>query len=186
MKLALRQELRRRRIAIPQPARNRAAICAARKLAHHTWFRNARHLGIYLPAGSELSTWPLIVAAWASGRKTYVPRIGQHGQMQFVALRPGSPMRPNRHGIAEPCTRTRRPPRQLDLLVIPLLGFAADGRRLGAGGGYYDRLLARCSRHHPHRIGYGFAAQQCEQIPTEDWDQRLHGVVTECRLLRCR
>lgn len=185
-KQALRKELRSRRVAIARPARNRAAVSAARILARHAWFRNARHIGLYLPTGSELSTWPLIVAAWTSGRKLYVPRIGQNGRMHFVALLPGSPMRPNRHGIAEPCTRTRRPPRQLDLLVIPLLGFAADGRRLGAGGGYYDRLLARCSQHRPHRIGYGFAAQQCEQIPAEGWDQRLHAVVTECRLRRCR
>lgn len=185
-KQALRKDLRRRRMAIPQPARHRAAIRAARMLAGHRWFRDARHIGVYLPTGSELSTWPLIMAAWASGRKLYVPRIGRNGQMQFVALHPHSPMRPNRHGIQEPCTRRHRPPRELDLLVIPVLGFGSDGRRLGAGGGYYDRLLARCGGRRPHRVGYGYSVQQCEQIPAESWDQRLHGVVTECRLLRCR
>lgn len=185
-KQALRAELRSQRKSVPKATRIDAAVRAARILARHRWFREARHIGVYLPTGSELSTLPLLHAIWRSGRSAYVPRIGRRGQMQFVALYPRSPLRRNRHGIEEPTGRQIRPPRRLDLLVIPLLGFTATGQRLGAGGGYYDRLLARCAPGRPRRVGYAYECQHRDELPAEPWDQGLHGVATECRLRRCR
>lgn len=71
----------------------------------------------------------------------------------------------------------------LDLILVPGLAFTRDGRRLGRGGGYYDRLLA-----HPdcraHRIGVGYDLQVVEAIPVESHDQRVHEIITESGLIR--
>ena len=67
-----------------------------------------------------------------------------------------------------------------DLLFVPLLGFSADGHRIGQGGGHYDRYLAA----HPRvtAIGLAWDAQLVDTLPNEEHDMRLHYVVTPTRL----
>jgi 5-formyltetrahydrofolate cyclo-ligase len=67
-----------------------------------------------------------------------------------------------------------------DVLLIPLVGFTANGDRLGQGGGHYDRWLAE----HPGRIAIGLAwdVQLCDALPTEPHDQRLDAVITPTRM----
>lgn len=67
-----------------------------------------------------------------------------------------------------------------DVLFVPLLGFTAEGDRIGQGGGHYDRYLSA----HPHATAIGLAwdAQLVDDLPTEEHDVRLHYVVTPTRL----
>jgi len=67
---------------------------------------------------------------------------------------------------------------QLDVVVVPGLAFTADGRRLGQGGGHYDRFLARL-RADCLTIGACFAEQLVADLPTEPHDVRVHAVVTD-------
>ena len=69
-------------------------------------------------------------------------------------------------------------PTRLDVVVVPGLGFTADGRRLGQGGGHYDRFLPRL---HPEclTIGACFAEQLVDDIPTEPHDARVDHVATD-------
>lgn len=69
-------------------------------------------------------------------------------------------------------------PATLDVVVVPGLAFARDGRRLGRGRGHYDRFLAtvgpRCLS-----VGVGFAEQLVDDVPTAEHDVRLDAVVTD-------
>lgn len=67
-----------------------------------------------------------------------------------------------------------------DVLFVPLVGFTAEGVRLGQGGGHYDRWLAE----HPPGLAVGLAwdAQACETLPTEPHDLPLDAVVTPTRI----
>ncbi len=67
-----------------------------------------------------------------------------------------------------------------DVLFIPLVGFTADGQRLGQGGGHYDRWLAE----HPGRlaIGLGWDVQLCDALPAEPHDIPLDAVITPTRI----
>jgi 5-formyltetrahydrofolate cyclo-ligase len=73
-----------------------------------------------------------------------------------------------------------------DLLVVPLLAFDAVGRRLGYGGGFYDRTLARLrAGTGPVRaIGFGYAAQEVEAVPQDETDELLEAIVTEAGVVR--
>jgi 5-formyltetrahydrofolate cyclo-ligase len=178
-KRALRQQLRRVRAAIPLAERRRAAQAAARHLARACRRWQPRHVALYLGLAEEIDTRPLIAAL--RGARLYVPRIGRDGSMRFTRLAP--PLVANRYGIPEPALLRR--PARLDLIVLPLVGFDASGARLGMGGGYYDRLLARpraCRR--PLRVGFAFAAQQVRAVPVGRHDARLDAVVTEHGLRR--
>ena len=97
-------------------------------------------------------------------------------------------MKPNRYGIPEPMDTQPRSARQLDLLLIPLVGFDSAGHRLGMGGGYYDATLAflRHRRHwrKPRLLGVAYECQKVEALPHDPWDMPLDAVLTERRLYR--
>jgi 5-formyltetrahydrofolate cyclo-ligase len=69
-------------------------------------------------------------------------------------------------------------PASVDVVVVPGLAFTPDGRRLGQGGGWYDRFLARV-RPDCLTIGVAFDAQIVDDLPTESHDVVLDLVVTE-------
>jgi len=177
-KALLRKTVRQQRRALARAARRRAARQAAAHLARAIRARGVRHVAAYLGVPEELDTRPLLDLLHRQGCSLYVPRIAGAGRLRFARWRPGAPLRPNRHGIDEPVALAR-PPR-LDLIVLPLVAFDAEGRRLGMGGGYYDRWLARGrAARRPLRVGYAFAAQEARAVPAGAHDVRLDAVVTE-------
>lgn len=175
-KTKLRRQLRTLRVAIPKAMRLKAAIKAARRAQR--LLHGRRHVAVYFSHGSELDTRPLIQLLFRTGHRLYVPKLrGSH--MTFVALNPHASLRHGRFGIPEPASSRRAA--RLDAIVLPLLGFDDKGRRLGQGGGYYDRALMNCRAL---RVGFAFAAQQAAEIPAGEQDARLDAVVTESALWR--
>ena len=67
-----------------------------------------------------------------------------------------------------------------DVLIVPLVAFTADGRRLGQGAGHYDRWLAEHGT--VEAIGLGWDIQLVDDLPVEAHDQRLTAVVTPTRI----
>ena len=71
------------------------------------------------------------------------------------------------------------------VVIVPLVGFDARGYRLGYGGGFYDRTLALLRAAGPlTALGFAYDAQEMAQVPTDAYDQRLDGIVTESGLRR--
>lgn len=179
-KAQLRREYRRRRAALAPAERRRAAKRAARRLAASPLFRRSRHLALYLAHGSELDTEPLLQRCRAAGKTVYVPRVLDGHRLHFEQLPLSARMRRNRYGIREPALRgKRRGAAGLDLVLLPLSAFDAQGHRLGAGGGYYDRAFAVRRGGGPWLVGYAYALQLAPALPVEPWDVRLDAVVTD-------
>lgn len=186
LKQALRRELRARRLAVSAAARRRAAGAAARQALRLLRALRVRRVAVYLACGSELPTRPLIAALQRRRIRVAVPRMLGAGRMRFEWLREGARLRRNAQGIEEPALRGARARRgELDAILLPLLGFDTHGHRLGAGGGYYDRWLAkpRCGPR-PRYLGYAYARQALPQIPCEPWDVQLDAVITENGVIR--
>jgi 5-formyltetrahydrofolate cyclo-ligase len=183
-KAQLRKTLRKRRATISRRERRRAAQRCADHLMRVIDRSDIRSIALYLAYGSELSTAPLLQKLRRSRCRLLLPSLrGQ--RMHFVEWKVGQALRANRFGIDEPRGRTRVMPAHIDAIVMPLTGFDAQGRRLGTGGGYYDRTLAALStRRRPWRIGYAYALQECEPIADDPWDIKLHAVCTERGLRR--
>ena len=113
----------------------------------------------------------------ADGKRLCVPLCTSPGVMECREVPDLAVLRPGAYGISEPPDNAPAvPPECVDLAIIPCLGAAADGRRLGRGGGYYDRFLARYT---------GDALLLCRErllcpdIPQETHDIRVPAVVTE-------
>lgn len=85
-------------------------------------------------------------------------------------------MKKGSYGIEEPVGETFTNYEEIDLAIIPGVGFDARGNRLGRGKGYYDRLLPKLKAH---KIGICFSFQIIEEIPIEEFDIMMDEVLTE-------
>ena len=73
---------------------------------------------------------------------------------------------------------------EIDFILLPGVAFGRDGARLGYGGGFYDKLLARLP-HSPALAAAAFAMQLAEDIPQEATDRRVEWLVTEYETIHC-
>lgn len=182
-KAALRRELRSRRRAIDTARAQDCARCCADALAASRLWRHSAHIGLYWPSDGELDPTPLARRARRAGRRLYLPRIAGGG-LEFADWNAGQPLLYNRYGIGEP-TGPARALHQLDLLLLPLVGWTRDGDRLGMGAGFYDRTLGGAARR-PVLVGLAYACQEVATLPRDDWDVQLDAVLTERGLQCCR
>jgi len=191
-KSALRRQLRAARRALSPAQQRQHATAIAHRLRGVRAFRAARHIAYYFADDGEIDLSRLPRAAARAARRWYLPIVRPFGPpwLWFARHRPGAPLRPNRYGIPEP--RPRRPLRranQLDLVLLPLVGFDARCQRLGRGGAFYDRTLAflRGRRHwrRPVPIGVAHEVQRVATLPAEPWDVPLAAVITETGVYRC-
>jgi 5-formyltetrahydrofolate cyclo-ligase len=166
-----------------------------RALARLRLWQPGRRVAVFLGMPDEVDLRPSFATAWSRGVRLYVPRILdlRRGAMTFVPLTPTATLHRNRYGIDEPVVPLGRrvSALQLDTILVPLVGFDADGHRLGMGAGFYDRALRRrLDRSRPFRrpllVGVAYAVQQVERIARAPWDVPLDLVVTERGVLDCR
>lgn len=185
----IRREIRRARGALDPVKRTlfSRALCA--RLA--TLIRPGK-TALYLPVRGEIDPTPLLHRfAARSNYSFFLPVLvsGRFNRLLFLPYRAGDPLRRSRLGILEPLYRPRRAvtARSLDLIIMPLLAFDAEGNRLGAGGGFYDRTLAfmrhRLRWRRPRLIGVGYDFQSIAKLPVNPWDVPLDGVVTNADIL---
>ena len=102
--------------------------------------------------------------------------VGEGQPLDMRLWEQGTPLYPSGFGTLAPSEIAPRV--EPDVVVMPLLGFDKRGTRLGYGGGYYDRTLARMKKK-PKLIGYAFAAQELPEIPRQPHDLPLDAVATE-------
>jgi 5-formyltetrahydrofolate cyclo-ligase len=107
-----------------------------------------------------------------------VPVIMGAGQaLRFREWSPGCKMMAGEFGALIPAEGAWLEP---EVLIVPLVGFDARGYRLGYGGGFYDRTLQGLrARRATWAVGFGFAAQELDLVPIDDFDQRLDAMVTD-------
>jgi 5-formyltetrahydrofolate cyclo-ligase len=132
---------------------------------------------------TELDPEPLMLALIEAGWRLCVPVIEGRGlPLRFREWRPGARMRPGPFGAQVPAEGDWLKP---DLLIVPLLAFDRAGRRLGYGGGFYDRTIT-CLRAAGlvRAVGFGYAAQEVDEVPVDETDAVLDAIVTEAGVIR--
>ena len=103
-------------------------------------FISMRHFG-------EVETQLVLEYFWESHPDvlTTAPRIDDvSGEIESVIFQRETPLVENKWKIPEPAGEQTLPPKHLDLVIVPLLCFDAQGHRVGYGRGFYDRFLRKC------------------------------------------
>jgi 5-formyltetrahydrofolate cyclo-ligase len=187
VKASLRKQLRAQRRSLSGAEHARRSGLAAKAIAGLPRFRAGKRIAVYLPFDQETDTAALIAAARRRGVRLFVPVIvdRRHGRVRFYPL--DRKTRRGVFGIRVPTDLGRPvPPRWLDLIVIPLVGVDDAGRRLGMGGGFYDRALkfrrSRRGWRGPQLTGLAFDCQRTDSKFAEPWDVNLDSLATESGL----
>jgi 5-formyltetrahydrofolate cyclo-ligase len=177
-KAAARKIARARRAGLANaeaPARLAAAL-----LAGHGPPKGAIIAG-YWPMGEEMDPRPLMLALAAGGHVLALPVTPPRCQpLSFRAWAPGAALRAGPMGTSEPVAGAELRP---DILLVPLLAFDRAGRRLGYGGGFYDRTLAALPG--AKAIGIAYAGQEMPEVPAGLQDFRLPLIATEAGVILC-
>lgn len=187
----LRTQLRARRKALTAAERIAAAEGVAAALGQLPEFIVDARIAGYWAIDGELPLHVVVGQLSQRGQNYCLPRISGPRQLSFVRWRAGAELEANRYGIPEPvCTEEDLlDPQELDIVLLPLLGFDRRGQRIGYGGGYYDAsfsfLRERTEAGRPLLVGIGYAAQEIDAIRTEEWDVKLDYVATENELIDC-
>jgi 5-formyltetrahydrofolate cyclo-ligase len=183
-KAAMRRRLKAWRDAVPAVEQSQAARDVAVRLTELLRSRPPGIVAGTVAIGSELDPGPALAALAARGWGLSLPVMQSRTEpLLFRRWAVGAPLVTRTWGIREPAADA--PVVRPDVMLVPVLAFDTAGRRLGYGGGFYDRSLAAfaAAGAAPLTIGLGYDGQCIDVVPTLDYDRRLDHVVTPSRVL---
>ena len=146
----------------------------------------AKAVALYSPIENEVDTAAMLADALERKKQVLYPRIGDEDRPCFFEISSPRELCPGRFGILEPAGAKYASLALLENLIIFVPGVAFDlrGHRLGRGGGWYDRLL-KSLKSQALFVGLAYEFQLVERVATAKWDQDVHYVITEERVIDC-
>ena len=174
-KADLRQQLLAARRALPPLTRAQWDRAICRQVV--AWWQNHKPatLGVYWPLAGEPDLAPAYAELEQLGARLLLPVVvAPDAALEFADWRIGEAMVKDAMGVAVPADLRLQP--YPAALLVPCPGFNDDGYRLGYGGGFYDRTLARVPR--PVTVGVAYRASQVE-FAADSHDVPLDAVITE-------
>jgi 5-formyltetrahydrofolate cyclo-ligase len=185
-KRSVREQALAARDAMPPQARAAASAAISATIVAQETFRSARTILVTLPFRTEWDSRLVIARALADGKVVVSPRVDAVARMLSLH-RIGDVARdvaPGYRDIPEPLPHCPvAAPADIEWVLVPGVAFDPAGRRLGYGGGYYDRLLPMLSPGAP-RVAGAFEAQLVASVPAGPHDLTVDVVVTESRIVR--
>lgn len=136
-------------------------------------FQSAQTVLIYYPTHNEVDLLPLIKRY--KKEKTFLFPVVHRKTMTACPYEGNAKMHRGKFNIPEPTTEPYVG--DIDLILVPGVGFDKRGNRLGRGGGYYDKFITRLGRK-TLLVGVGYDFQLVDEVPANRWDKRLDYVVT--------
>ncbi|MDB4232901.1 5-formyltetrahydrofolate cyclo-ligase [Candidatus Pelagibacter sp.] len=143
---------------------------------------NKKIVGGYFPVNFEVDDLDLLKKFKKKNFIISLPVIKKKFQMDFYKWSFSDPLRINKYGIPEPKIKNIVYP---DILLIPLVAFDKNLNRLGYGGGYYDRLIAKLSKKKKFiKIGLALSVQKIDKVPFNVYDQKLDYIITNKYIIK--
>lgn len=185
-KKPLRREMLARRRALAAEERRRASEIICVRVRELPMLQEARTIMLYASTKEEIDLYPLMETLLAEGRRIVLPEITGRGTMEARELPAMDALTDGAFGIAvpDPTRSSIVPPEEIDVVVVPGAAFAADGGRLGLGGGYYDRFLPRALN--AVRLVLAFDFQIVPDVPMGTQDARVDAILSEQRMISCK
>lgn len=186
LKAVLRKQLREHVAVMLSAERDRAAAQVFYRIKEHPEWRAAKTVMLFVPLADEINILPLVNEALHHHKTLVLPRFNPAKECYEPAIvgNLAGELTTGCHGVSEPTSDCPLcPVNRLDVTVVPGLGFDREGRRLGRGKGFYDRLLADVSGW---LWGVGHDVQLVDELPIEPHDVVMNCIVTPTRWIDAR
>jgi len=184
-KKKLRKEILGKRDSIPISDRKKRSKIIAEKFYSTPYYINSNNILIYYNFGSEVDTAPVISQALKNNKSIILPKVYDQELNLYYIDKLSEQLEIGKYGIMEPDPRFCRAAeiKDIDLVVVPGLGFDKNLNRLGYGRGFYDRLLPLFPRE-VKKIALCFDVQVVDSIPTAENDIKIDHLITESKIYR--
>ena len=166
-KAALRKQIREKKRAMTTTEIEEASARLGALFAATEYYRQAKSIYGYLPYNQEVRTVPMLERALRDGKRVAVPKC-YGDEMRFIWMDDLSKVEKGYAGIPEPIADGPVADDPQALVLMPGLAFDPEGRRIGYGGGFYDRFLANEPEHPTLALCYAF--QMMPKLETEEFD----------------
>lgn len=166
-KAALRKQIREKKRAMTAVEIEEASARLGELFAATEYYRQAKSIYGYLPYNQEVRTVPMLERALQDGKRVAVPKC-YGDEMRFIWMDDLTKVEKGYAGIPEPIADGPVADDPQALVLMPGLAFDPEGRRIGYGGGFYDRFLANEPEHPTLALCYAF--QMMPKLETEEFD----------------
>jgi 5-formyltetrahydrofolate cyclo-ligase len=186
-KQELRGEIKRHLSRLPPVSFHDEGLRAVHILQNQPSWNQYSTVLIFLSMNNEIDTMPLLRAALNNRKKLFVPRVEGEKIQFYRILSADGPWQKGPFGIREPLLSGNNEMDRLltgadfpALVITPGLAFTKQGKRLGYGGGFYDRFFADSDKAGlPYTaMGLCMVEQLVDDLPTDSWDRKMDGVLT--------
>ena len=179
MKPILRKQLLEKRNALGKAEYVEKSRQIKEKLFSLPDFKDAKTVAFYVSFNNEVFTHDLIKET-LKNKKVVVPKVKEN-RLVLCEIRSFADLdEKDQFGILQPSNGKEIQKENVDLIIVPGVGFDKNGHRLGYGYGYYDRFLETVTIP---TAGLAFELQLVEKLPVYDHDVRLGKIITEKRIL---
>ena len=180
LKKNFRKIIQDRRDTLLIPVRKKISKKIAVKLFDTIYYTNSNSILIYYPFRSEVDTNIVIKKALKDGKNIILPRVSGRRLELFYVDDPKKQLKKGVYDIMEPnavlCRKARIS--DIDLAIVPGVGFDKNLNRLGYGGGFYDKLLLRIPKG-VKKIAFCFDIQVIDRIPVSKDDIKVDLLITD-------
>jgi 5-formyltetrahydrofolate cyclo-ligase len=184
----MRIELLKKRNALTMSEISKRSMVIQNRVINSSQYKSASTIGAYFPIGSEVRTEHIISTALNNQKVVLLPKTGPDKMAFFRIFQADfseNKLIEGRFGILEPPGSSCGVRENIDLLIVPGVGFDKYGYRIGYGKGYYDRFIKE--NDFRFSIGIGFQFQVLDsRLPHSGFDQRLDAIATERNMLDCQ
>jgi len=194
----MKQSIRQRIIADRAQLTVAERVCLSRaiseRIANLNVYRSANTVLAYMSFGTEFSTEEWVQQALRDGKSVLLPKVNRATKELDIyrVTNLQTDLAPSQWNIREPlverCAKINSL-QEVDFILLPGIAFGCDGARLGYGGGFYDKLLARIKDANqglcPVLVAGAFTIQLVEGLPQEATDYKVEWVVTENETIQC-
>jgi len=168
------------RDGMPKKLINAKSLAISEKFFQLQQYKKSDRILAYYPFKSELDTRIIIKRSMGHGKKIALPRVNKKKLEIFYIKNLPEDLKTGIHGIMEPlpliCEKAFL--KDIDLVIVPGVGFDPDMNRIGYGGGFYDRLL-RDIPDRVSKIALAFDTQVIDHIPVSEHDIKVDIIITE-------
>lgn len=179
----LRRRMRGMRRALTAREQEEAAQSVLTQIERFAPFQQARTVMAYMAVRGELSLAPVTQAILKSGKTLALPRCEAPGMMTARRIAAFSELERGAYGLPEPAESCEiLAGDQIDLILVPGTAFDAQGRRLGQGGGYYDRFLIKTRAL---RVGVCHDAALLDCVPAQAHDLNMDYILMPGGIISC-
>jgi len=182
-KKALRHRLREVIDAIPPEVLHERSSQACLRLAAASAYKRAEVIMVFLSLPKEVDTTTLVLQAWRDRKRVLAPKVSWE-QRRMLPIEIGSlsdNISEGAFGLREPAEGTPFPVQNIDLVIVPGLGFDREGNRIGRGRGFYDHFLAQESWH-GIACGLALEDQVVEHVPMGEGDKPVDMLATDVEI----